>query len=155
LAKYNTFINNQKLNKMSKETFFAVRSTTESWHLYNAFAEELKAIGFTIAEHFNPFNETYFQKYNCIGISSEWNSEYFGPSFTFTSSSDYCIILEKEWELAIEKAKEFYKNHSKPTIKLNREYTALIDYNNETVEVGCQSFTFNKIHELFTLIIKK
>jgi len=140
---------------MSKETFFTVRSTTKSWHLYNAFAEELKAIGFTVANHFNPFNQTSFEKYDSIGISSEWNNEYFGPSFTFTNSDPCDFILEKEWVLAIAAAKEFYKNHSKPTIKLNSEYTALIDYNNETVEVGCQSFTFSKLNQLFNLINKK
>lgn len=36
-------------------------------------------------------------------------------------------------------------------LKLNSEHTAEIDPNTETVKVGCQTFTFDKIKELYEL----
>jgi hypothetical protein len=142
---------------MSKSTKpFAVRSITKSWHLYKAFAEELKILGYEVATHFNDFNYEMFKTRDCIYISNEWNNKPYPPSFTFSCTSGEVIVLETDWEKAIQTAKDFILEYGKPTIlKLTSEYNAEINYKQELIKVGCQTISFTKVRELNALITKK
>jgi len=84
------------------------------------------------------------------------NDRPYPPSFTFSCTSGEVIVLETDWEKAIQTAKDFILEHSKPTtLKLNSEYNAEINYKQELIKVGCQTISFNKVRELHALITKK
>jgi hypothetical protein len=136
---------------MSKSTKpFAVRSITKSWHLYKAFAEELKILGYEVATHFNDFNYEMFKTRDCIYISNKWNSRPYPPSFTFSCTNGEVIVLETDWEKAIQAAKDFILNTG--TFKLTKDYTAEIDYSGEVIRVGCQTIPFKTVNELYKKI---
>jgi len=134
---------------------FAVKSTTNSWHLYNAFAEELKAMGYKHASHFTEFTPSELKRSNCIYISNNWDSIPYPPSFAFSSTLGNAILLESEWEKAIETAKKFIDSiKSISTFQLTKDYSAEIDYNKEVIKVGCQEISFDKVNELAKQINK-
>jgi hypothetical protein len=129
---------------------FAVRSNTKSWHLYNAFGEELKSMGYEIATHFNDFTSQMMESRNCIWISDNWQGRSHPPSFTFSCTNGEVIVLETDWEKAIQAAKDFILNTG--TFKLTKDYTAEIDYSGEVIRVGCQTIPFKTVNELYKKI---
>jgi hypothetical protein len=48
-----------------------------------------------------------------------------------------------------------WKRDDTEKYKLNSEYTAVLDRDNRTVKVGCQTFEFYRIRELYELIYEK
>lgn len=52
----------------------------------------------------------------------------------------------------IEQFVEWCDKYKNSTLKLNSSYVAEIDYAEKIVKVGCQSFSFKKVEELYNLI---
>jgi hypothetical protein len=134
-------------------TGFAVRCN--SWHLYNAFAEELKALGYIHEESFNPWTLDIFKTRNCVWITDTWNSKESVPSYSFSCTEGDVFNLETEWSEALAYAKQYLKSiKTKDKLVLSSDYTAKIDRENGLVVVGCQEIPFYKVNELYKLINK-
>lgn len=133
---------------------FAVRCN--SWHLYNAFAEELNAIGYECKCDIIPWNVESFNipAVNCIYISNNWNGKSTGLMYSFSHTDGDVFDLTTEWTDALVYAKECYKSTKEETLELTSINTAKIDRENEFVEVGCQKIPFDKVNELYMLINK-
>jgi len=138
---------------MKTQKEFAVRSNTKSWHLYNAFAEELKIMGFEVATHFNDFHPATLKTRDCIYVTDKWNGRQYPPSFTFSCTTGEVIVLETNWEEAIQAAKDFMGIcKEKRIFKLTNDYNAEIDYGTKMIKVGCQNIPFYKVVGLYNLI---
>ena len=59
----------------------------------------------------------------------------------------------KIW-ITIDEFIESCNSHAQSTLELTSDYTAMIDFSNEIVNVGCQKIPFKKVEELFNLIKK-
>lgn len=57
-------------------------------------------------------------------------------------------------KMNIEQFTEWCDNYKKSRLQLNSSYVAEIDYAEKIVHVGCQSFSFKKIEELYKLTVK-
>jgi hypothetical protein len=129
---------------------FSVKSTTKSWSLYNAFAEELLLIGYNSNNKLISFNKIELEKQgdmHCIYISDVFMGKKCNPKFSFGHSRN-CINLETNWEEAINYAKEFYKERS------NIEYRddAAINFSLKTVFVKNISLSFDEIDLFYSVI---
>ena len=47
---------------------------------------------------------------------------------------------------------QFVEKGKRKAVKLNNQYTAKIDYENQIIEVGCQTIPFSKVEELAEVI---
>jgi len=55
---------------------------------------------------------------------------------------------------SLEKMIDILYNTTIESLKLTKDYTAILDRENFVVRVGCQEIPFNKVKELYDLIIK-
>jgi hypothetical protein len=151
---YQIKTNNMKQKKFDSEFGFAVRCN--SWHLYNAFAEELKGLGYVHEDvGFNPWTIDIFKTRNCVWITDTWNSKLSVPSYSFSCTDGQVFNLETEWDDALEYAKQYLESiKTKDKLVLTSDYTANIDRENGLVVVGCQKIPFYKVNELYKLINK-
>ena len=117
----------KKEKRSGNDNGFAVRCN--SWFLYCAFAEELKAIGYTHNSDFNAWDRETCASRDCVWVSDTWNSRYAGPKYSFSRTEDEVFDLETEW-------------------------TDAVDHENGIVEVGCQKISFDKVNQLYKLINK-
>lgn len=88
----------------------------------------------------------------CIYFADGWNSGiadrerngcFFAPSNTSNAYK-----LPEQWNEALAHAKEYITDRTKPTVKLNSEYTAEVDREKKVVRVGCQTIPFSAVKEL-------
>lgn len=136
---------------MTHKNYLVVHS--DSFPLYKAFREECEKIGWKFNEKFNPFKEeTALGRALWLGDAMAFMQG--TPSFAFTvidARPDY--YLGHGFNDALTAAKDLYKKlTSEPELKLNSEYTARLDFETETVHVGCQKVPFSKVAELMDLI---
>lgn len=72
---------------------------------------------------------------------------------------DYTYIVGTRFDdklpiINIEQFTEWCDNYKKSRLQLNSSYAAEIDYAEKIVKVGCQSFSFKKVEELYKLTVK-
>ena len=138
---------------MTHKNYLVVHSG--SFPLYKAFKEECEKIGWKFNEEFNPFDEeTAFGRARALWLGNSMTFMNGTPSFAFSetdSQPDY--YLGNRFSDALMAAKNLYKRLiGKSELKLNSEYTARLDFQTETVHVGCQKVPFSKVAQLMDLI---
>jgi hypothetical protein len=136
---------------MTQKNYLVIKS--DSFPLYKAFKEECEKIGWKFNEKYNPFDEeTAFGRELWLGNRMTFMDG--TPSFAFGKTDcrpDY--YLGHGFSDALMAAKDLYKRLiGKSELKLNSEYTARLDFETETVHVGCQKVPFSKVAQLMDLI---
>jgi len=140
----------REFKNMTQRNYLVIKS--DSFPLYKAFKEECEKIGWK----FNPFDEeTAFRaRERALWLGNRMTFMNGTPSFAFSETNrqpDY--YLGHEFNDALMAAKDLYKRLiGKSELKLNSEYTARLDFETETVHVGCQKVPFSKVAQLMDLI---
>jgi len=94
---------------------------------------------------------------NDIEVCERYLKEGFGnyPFFTLDGSVVFGSIHSVDAKVvSIDKMIELLSG-KRSELKLNDDYTAIINHEDEVVEVGCQKFGFDKIEELYNFIKNK
>lgn len=123
-----------------------------AWHfsLYEAFKKEVENIGWTYNSDFTEFRPN--SGHDCLYFSFEFGSMKGRPAFALSNTGDQKFQLESQFEEALSYAKQLVWNTA--TLRLNENYTAIVNRRDKTVTVGCQEFSFDKALELANLITK-
>lgn len=126
-----------------------------NFNLMKAFKEECEAMGWNYQWEFTEFNYTNVGIHSAMYFTDDWHGNRFG--FALTDLSRICPFfqLPQDWDKAVEHAKKAINTIPVAKLPLNGRYEAIVDYSSKTVEVGCQSFSFDKINELTKLINKQ
>ena len=141
---------------MTHKNYLVIKS--DSFPLYKAFKEECEKIGWKFNEEFNPFDEetAFGRRERALWLGYGMTFMNGTPSFAFSETDcqpDY--YLGHEFNYALMAAKDLYKRLiGESELRLNSEYTARLDFETETVHVGCQKVPFSKVAQLMDLINK-
>ena len=139
--------------KAKKDHKFAV--VTKDYHLMSAFKSACESIGWKYNEKWIEFNEKNTKRHDGMYFTSNWThrekSDYLFSLTGLSGGGDrYSVYkLPKDWDVALEKAKEIINYKNKEIVALNDKYEAEVDYHKKEVVVGCQTFSFSKIAELY------
>lgn len=131
-----------------EKTFMAV--TANHFSLYEAFKKEVEKIGWTYNLDFTDFKQN--SGHDCLYFSFEFGGMKGEPAFALSNTGESKFQLECQFEEALNCAKRLIKRIR--AFELNENYTAIISMKDETVTVGCQEFSFDKVLELAKLINK-
>lgn len=124
-----------------------------NFNLMKAFKEECEAMGWNYQKDFNEFNKSTHSIYPAMYFTDDWHEKPFGFALTRLGSVVKVFNLPIDWDAAVEHARTAIDSRTK--LQLNDAYEAEINFGNETVKVGCQTFSFDKINELTKLINKQ
>jgi len=109
--------------------------TTSQWEfdalIALAKSKELEICDLYLKEGYEVWPYFAFRNYKILGVGKP---SYDDPIISFNEMIE-CIM----------------GNHIRK-IQLNDNYNAIIDEKSKTIEVGCQTFTFDKVKELYNLI---
>jgi hypothetical protein len=123
----------------------------KDFHVMKAFKEACEEMGWEYIEDFTEFSRekcrTYGEMYfTTCGFGKISNAF----SITNLSASVSAVFtLPLQWEEALEHAKQLLEEDKKVMVQLNKNYTAEVDLKSKTAKVGCQTFTYEKIKELY------
>jgi len=117
-----------------------------------AFKEECESMGWNYQKNFTEFNKSKHGNFPAMYFTDDWHKEPFGFALTKLGNVVEVFHLPQDWDKAVEHARTAIDNIAK--LQLNDAYEAEINFGNETVKVGCQTFSFDKINELTKLINK-
>jgi hypothetical protein len=122
----------------------------KDFHVMKAFKEACEEMGWKYLEDF-----TWFSLENCRAYGEMYFTTYgFGKNSNAFSISNLSasvsavFTLPLQWEEALEHAKQLLED-KKVMVQLNKDYTAEVDLKSKTAKVGCQTFTYEKIRELY------
>jgi hypothetical protein len=118
------------------------------YHVMKAFKEACEEIGWQYVEGFTEFSrencytrgQMYFTTNGFVGKTNAF-------SLTNLVNVPTVFTLPLQWEEALEHANQSLNRKVK--VQLNKDYTAEVDLKNQIAKVGCQTFTYEKIRELY------
>lgn len=125
-----------------------------NFNLMKAFKEECESMGWYYQRDFREFTEYIHGQHHAMYFTDDWNKKPFGFALTNLGRDVVTVFnLPLDWDAAVKHARTAIDSITK--LQLNDAYQAEINFGNETVKVGCQSFSFDKINELAELINKQ
>ena len=133
---------------------------TEDWHLMKAFKEAVEEMGWQYNHSFTKFSaDEYARRMDdngCMYFSYDFEDMEGKPAFALSSSQLLSYKLPENWSMAILAAKNMLDHHRYTySVKLNEDYTAVVDIKQKTVRVGCQEFPMDKVLQIADIFKKQ
>jgi len=139
-------------SRLNRDYVDYVSVKSKSFNLLTAFKAEAESLGWEYNDRFSElFGRREDQQNECLYFSFESIAKGGSPMFALSNTTMPSYVLPLEWDEAIQGIKEMLK-YKKPKVQLNNEYTATLNFDKKTVEVGGQSISFDKVLELAEII---
>jgi hypothetical protein len=120
----------------------------KDFHVMKAFKEACEEMGWKYQEDFTKFSREKCRTYSEMYFTTNgFGDKVDAFSLTNLVNVPTVFTLPLQWEEALEHANQSLNRKVK--VQLNKDYTAEVDLKSKTAKVGCQTFTYEKIRELY------